>query len=63
MHHERPDGTGYPQGLTADGISEGAKVLGVADAFDAMTQRPPIPAWACEGAGDRNTAGRVRQAV
>jgi putative nucleotidyltransferase with HDIG domain len=41
QHHERPDGTGYPQGLTADGISEGAKVLGVADAFDAMTSDRP----------------------
>ncbi len=41
QHHERPDGTGYPHGLTADKISEGAKILGVADAFDAMTSDRP----------------------
>ncbi|MCR5135877.1 MAG: HD domain-containing protein [Oscillospiraceae bacterium] len=36
-HHERPDGRGYPYGLTADEIPEYARIIGVADAFDAMT--------------------------
>ncbi|HLH82895.1 MAG TPA: HD-GYP domain-containing protein, partial [Trebonia sp.] len=36
-HHERIDGTGYPMGLAGDEIPEFARVLGVADAFDAMT--------------------------
>ncbi|MGE0028459.1 MAG: HD domain-containing phosphohydrolase [Thermoleophilia bacterium] len=36
-HHERVDGTGYPDGLTEAAIPEGARILAVADAFDAMT--------------------------
>ena len=38
-HHERPDGTGYPQGLTGDQIPLIAKIIGLADAFDAMTSK------------------------
>lgn len=36
-HHERPDGKGYPLGLKGKEIPIGARILGVADAFDAMT--------------------------
>ncbi|MEU8531438.1 HD-GYP domain-containing protein, partial [Streptomyces sp. NPDC048629] len=36
-HHERMDGSGYPYGLCGDGIPEYARVVAVADAFDAMT--------------------------
>jgi diguanylate cyclase (GGDEF)-like protein len=36
-HHERWDGVGYPDGLAADEISDGARILAVADAWDAMT--------------------------
>lgn len=36
-HHERIDGRGYPNGLMEDEIPEGARILCVADAFDAMT--------------------------
>jgi HD-GYP domain-containing protein (c-di-GMP phosphodiesterase class II) len=36
-HHERLDGSGYPYGLTGDRIPECARVVAVADAFDAMT--------------------------
>jgi len=36
-HHERLDGKGYPKGLAGDEIPEFARVLAVADAFDAMT--------------------------
>lgn len=36
-HHERYDGTGYPQGLKEDAISLQGKILALADAFDAMT--------------------------
>jgi len=36
-HHEWLDGTGYPDGLKADQIPLGAKILAVADSFDAMT--------------------------
>jgi len=36
-HHERYDGTGYPSGLGGPAIPLGARILAVADAFDAMT--------------------------
>src|SRR5579859_310820 len=36
-HHERIDGHGYPMGLAGDEIPEFARVIAVADAFDAMT--------------------------
>jgi diguanylate cyclase (GGDEF)-like protein/putative nucleotidyltransferase with HDIG domain len=36
-HHEKVDGGGYPHGLIADAIPDGARVLAVADTFDAMT--------------------------
>ncbi|MFI5674993.1 HD-GYP domain-containing protein [Streptomyces cellulosae] len=36
-HHERLDGSGYPYGLTGGQIPESARVVAVADAFDAMT--------------------------
>ena len=37
MHHERCDGTGYPLGLTGDKINKYAKVVAIADVYDAMT--------------------------
>jgi HD-GYP domain-containing protein (c-di-GMP phosphodiesterase class II) len=40
-HHERPDGKGYPFGLLADDVPLGARILNVADAFDAMTSDRP----------------------
>jgi diguanylate cyclase (GGDEF)-like protein/putative nucleotidyltransferase with HDIG domain len=36
-HHERPDGTGYPEGLSGDEIPLEARILAVADAYEAMT--------------------------
>ncbi len=46
-HHERYDGRGYPEGLKGDDIPEIARIIGVADAYDAMTSkrsyRDPIP--------------------
>lgn len=38
-HHERIDGTGYPYGLKGDEIPEEAKIISVADTFDAMTSK------------------------
>lgn len=37
QHHEREDGSGYPFGLTGDRINETAKIIAVADIYDAMT--------------------------
>jgi len=46
-HHERMDGSGYPDGITGDAIPLLARVVGLADAFDAMTStrpyRPMLP--------------------
>ncbi|MCP4376292.1 MAG: HD domain-containing protein [bacterium] len=36
-HHERLDGKGYPQGLTRENMSMDARIVGLADSFDAMT--------------------------
>lgn len=52
-HHEREDGSGYPQGLSGDQIPLGAKIIGIADTFDALTTdrpyqkgKPPVEAFA-----------------
>ena len=37
MHHERCDGTGYPFGLSAEKIDDYAKIISIADVYDAMT--------------------------
>lgn len=45
-HHERWDGTGYPHGLLADAVPLGARIVAVADVFDALThERPYRPSW------------------
>ena len=48
LHHERPDGRGYPFGLRAEAIPLAARIVHVADAFDAMTSarayRAALPA-------------------
>jgi putative two-component system response regulator len=38
-HHERYDGKGYPDGLKGKNIPELARIIGVADAYDAMTSK------------------------
>jgi len=40
-HHERMDGNGYPDGLKGDQIPPGAKIVTLADSFDAMTTDRP----------------------
>ncbi|PYQ96329.1 MAG: hypothetical protein DMF96_18930 [Acidobacteria bacterium] len=60
LHHERPDGRGYPDGLRGDEIPRPARIVHVADAYDAMTSarayraaRAPGDAlrelWRCAG--------------
>jgi putative nucleotidyltransferase with HDIG domain len=52
-HHERPDGTGYPRGLTEEEIPEGAALLAVADAWEVMTRgRPYSPPKGVDAALD-----------
>lgn len=40
-HHEKLDGSGYPDGLRGEEIAPGAKILAVVDIFDALTARRP----------------------
>ncbi len=40
-HHERPDGKGYPYGIAGEVIPEVARIVSIADAFDAMTSTRP----------------------
>jgi putative two-component system response regulator len=50
-HHERWDGTGYPNGLKGDDIPLVGRIAAVADVFDALTSvRPYKPAWTTDDA-------------
>jgi putative nucleotidyltransferase with HDIG domain len=61
-HHERWDGSGYPDKMTAEEIPLAARIVAIADAFDAMaTDRPykkALPLEECE-AVLRKTAGKM----
>ncbi len=43
-HHERYDGTGYPHGLKAEAIPLAARIIAVADSYDAMSSDRPYRA-------------------
>jgi len=46
-HHERWDGSGYPEGLKGEQISNEARILAIADAFEAMTAARPYRSALC----------------
>jgi diguanylate cyclase (GGDEF)-like protein len=61
-HHERPDGRGYPRGLSGEAIPVEAQILAVADAYEAMTAaRAYRPALGDEAAKAELEAGAGSQ--
>ncbi|MFP4075349.1 MAG: HD domain-containing phosphohydrolase [Halochromatium sp.] len=57
-HHERWDGSGYPDGLAGTAIPESARIVALADVFDALTMhRPYKDAWPVEQALEALSAG------
>jgi PAS domain S-box-containing protein len=61
-HHERWDGTGYPNRLAGEQIPIAARIVGLADVFDALTHRRPYkPAWPIEDALAEIHRGRGTQ--
>jgi putative two-component system response regulator len=52
-HHEKWDGSGYPNGLAGEAIPESGRIAALADVFDALTSiRPYKKAWTVEAAVD-----------
>lgn len=61
-HHERWDGTGYPRKLKGEDIPLTARIVAVADVFDALTSKRPYKrAWSLEEARDAIIAGSGSQ--
>ncbi|GAB4397146.1 MAG: response regulator [Rhodoferax sp.] len=57
-HHEKFDGSGYPQGLRGEDIPLFGRIVAVADVFDALTsERPYKKAWSLERAREQIQAG------
>jgi diguanylate cyclase (GGDEF)-like protein len=53
FHHERPDGRGYPEGRAQADVPLESSIIGVADAYEAMTShRPYRPAYGAEAAAE-----------
>ena len=52
-HHEKFDGTGYPEGLVGNEIPLAARIVSVADVYDALTTKRPYKSpWSCVNAVD-----------
>jgi putative two-component system response regulator len=52
-HHEKWDGSGYPNGLAGEAIPQAGRIAALADVFDALTsERPYKKAWTVEAAVD-----------
>jgi len=57
-HHEKWDGSGYPQSLCGEAIPESARIIAIADVFDALTmKRPYKPVWSVDKAIEALRAG------
>ena len=62
QHHERFDGKGYPDGLSGEEIELGARILAVADVFDALkSDRPYREGWSLERVNELIDKERGRQ--
>ncbi len=60
-HHEKWDGSGYPDGLSGEAIPLEARIVAVADVFDALcSKRPYKPAWPREAAVSEILRGSAR---
>jgi putative two-component system response regulator len=58
-HHEKWDGSGYPNGLAGEAIPQAGRIAALADVFDALTSvRPYKKAWTVEAAVDLIKANR-----
>jgi putative two-component system response regulator len=58
-HHERWDGTGYPRRLAGSRIPESARIVAVADVFDALASRRPYKEpWPVDAVVEKITEGR-----
>jgi putative two-component system response regulator len=56
-HHEKWNGTGYPRGLAGDAIPLSARIVAIADVFDALTTRRPYKEpWPVQDALDHIAA-------
>ena len=66
-HHERYDGKGYPDGLSQDKIELGARILAVADSFDAMVSdrlyRKALPLATAIGELEKNKGAQFDPAI
>jgi putative two-component system response regulator len=61
-HHERWDGYGYPEGLREERIPIAARIVSIADVYDALTTaRPYRPAWTRSAALEVIRAGAGKQ--
>jgi putative two-component system response regulator len=61
QHHERLDGSGYPDGLSGGAISLLAQIIGIVDVFDAMTTSRPYRAAVSEEAAIDELRREVRR--
>lgn len=60
-HHERWDGRGYPDGLAGDAIPQSARIVALADVFDALlSNRPYKTAWSADATVEYIRAERGR---